>query len=340
MNRNQQYNPHRVVVKAVTWQRDSHGLFDYESCQITKNLLHASSSCRIVRSDKEVKLIPTNEEADLDSKILLGIEATIQGNFRVKGEEEPLWQVVRSLKNTGGCELSEGSVIKLGRVTFQVKDIGLPKTLTADYQTLSENSSTCKVCYGDTVTPENPLISPCKCSGSMQYIHLECLQRWLETRTSCRVNAGVITYTWSSLLCELCKSELPMKLPGTDVFILNINRPYILLENQGKNFKGAMHLISIEEGKNAILGRGHQSDVRIPDISVSRGHATIKYAAGRFFLQDNSSKFGTLILLTNQTMLHSFQPLTLQVGRTVLSLIVRSALDAKLDELEDINILC
>ena len=340
MNRNQQYNLHRVVVKAVTWQRDSHGLFDYESCQITKNLLHASASCRIVRSDKEVKFIQVNEEPELDSRILIGIEATSQGNFRVKVEEEPLWQVVRSLKNTGGCELAEGSVIKLGRITFQVKDIGLPKTVSENNSLPQDNIGSCKVCYGDVSTLDNPLISPCKCSGSMQYIHLQCLQKWLETRISCRVNEGVITYTWTSLLCELCKAEIPMKLPGTEVFVLNINQPYILLENQGKNFKGTMHLISIEEGKNAILGRGHQSDIRIPDISVSRGHATIKYATGRFFLQDNNSKFGTLIHLNNQTMLHSFQPLTLQVGRTVLSLIVRSALDPKLDEFEDINILC
>ena len=45
------------------------------------------------------------------------------------------------------------------------------------------------------------------------------------------------------------------------------------------------------------IGRGHESDLRINDISVSRCHATIKCLRGKFFLQDNMSKFSTLILI-------------------------------------------
>ena len=45
------------------------------------------------------------------------------------------------------------------------------------------------------------------------------------------------------------------------------------------------------------LGRGHDSDIRITDISVSRCHATIKFDKGNFFMEDNNSKFGTLVLL-------------------------------------------
>ena len=38
-------------------------------------------------------------------------------------------------------------------------------------------------------------------------------------------------------------------------------------------------------------------DIRITDISVSRKHAILHYENGKFFLEDNNSKFGTLILL-------------------------------------------
>lgn len=48
------------------------------------------------------------------------------------------------------------------------------------------------------------------------------------------------------------------------------------------------------------LGRGHDSDLRINDISVSRCHAVIKFKNNAFFLQDNVSKFGTLILVRNK----------------------------------------
>jgi hypothetical protein len=34
----------------------------------------------------------------------------------------------------------------------------------------------CRICFSDDSDKENPLISPCKCSGSMQYVHLNCLR--------------------------------------------------------------------------------------------------------------------------------------------------------------------
>lgn len=46
------------------------------------------------------------------------------------------------------------------------------------------------------------------------------------------------------------------------------------------------------------LGRGHESDVRVSDISVSRCHAILKYDLNEqsYYLEDNLSKFGTLVL--------------------------------------------
>jgi pSer/pThr/pTyr-binding forkhead associated (FHA) protein len=51
------------------------------------------------------------------------------------------------------------------------------------------------------------------------------------------------------------------------------------------------------------MGRGHESDLRINDISVSRLHAFIKFKDGRFLLEDNTSKFGTLVLVKKKTPL-------------------------------------
>lgn len=44
-------------VKALTWLRDSHGLFDYESFQLTKNSLNICSPCSLIRSDGEVRML-------------------------------------------------------------------------------------------------------------------------------------------------------------------------------------------------------------------------------------------------------------------------------------------
>ena len=52
--------------------------------------------------------------------------------------------------------------------------------------------------------------------------------------------------------------------------------------------------------KTFKLGRGHDSDLRINDISVSRCHAVIKFKNDGFYLTDNMSKFGTLVLIRNK----------------------------------------
>jgi hypothetical protein len=65
-----------------------------------------------------------------------------------------------------------------------------------------------------------------------------------------------------------------------------------------KNSSRMVHLVMPGEGKNLFkLGRGHESDVRVSDISVSRTHAILKYESdNQFYLEDNLSKFGTLVL--------------------------------------------
>lgn len=69
---------------------------------------------------------------------------------------------------------------------------------------------------------------------------------------------------------------------------------YILLESQplDKNTSRMVHLLSVPEVEGAKsefkIGRGHESEVRINDISVSRCHAMIKYRPkDGFYIEDN-----------------------------------------------------
>ena len=72
------------------------------------------------------------------------------------------------------------------------------------------------------------------------------------------------------------------------------------------------------------MGRGHESDLRINDISVSRLHAMIKYKEGKFLLEDNVSKFGTLVLISKRTPLSPGFNKAVQIGRTVINFSVKS----------------
>lgn len=57
--------------------------------------------------------------------------------------------------------------------------------------------------------------------------------------------------------------------------------------------------------KQIKVGRGHDADIRVTDISVSRFHASInRNNKGQFFVEDNKSKFGTLVLVRKPLKLY------------------------------------
>lgn len=41
-----------------------------------------------------------------------------------------------------------------------------------------ESGKACRICLDDTEEDSNPFITPCKCSGSMKFIHINCLREW------------------------------------------------------------------------------------------------------------------------------------------------------------------
>lgn len=116
-----------------------------------------------------------------------------------------------------------------------------------------------------------------------------------------------------------------MKAHGKNYNLVKYDKPegnYMVLESlsQEKNNSRIIHIIRPNEQKDVFkLGRGHESDLRINDISVSRCHARIKLQNGKFLLEDNNSKFGTLVLVKQRTPLIQLYNKAVQVGRTVIN---------------------
>jgi len=80
---------------------------------------------------------------------------------------------------------------------------------------------TCRICYIQA-EKNNPLVAPCVCKGSVQYIHKQCLYRWV--RISTRND------------CELCKTPFTMEMIKFEQiyrpnqYILQLStRPFLLL---------------------------------------------------------------------------------------------------------------
>lgn len=74
---------------------------------------------------------------------------------------------------------------------------------THEYINARSEPSICRICW----ETDGSKISPCKCAGSTQYVHHECLKRWFEKgvqQSMLKVKKkdnGI-----SSILCEICKS--------------------------------------------------------------------------------------------------------------------------------------
>ena len=101
---------------------------------------------------------------------------------------------------------------------------------------------------------------------------------------------------------------------------------YIKLEgiNRDKEFYKLIHVIKLNKDNNEVsLGRGHDSDIKISDISVSRIHAMISITPKGYVLKDNESKFGSLMLLPSKYEILPEKNQFLQIGRTTLGLMIK-----------------
>lgn len=65
----------------------------------------------------------------------------------------------------------------------------------------------CKICMSSEYQPENPMISPCACSGSMKYIHYKCLETWMKNNIEQKISETLWTFTCKMTKCEICKQK-------------------------------------------------------------------------------------------------------------------------------------
>jgi len=137
---------------------------------------------------------------------------------------------------------------------------------------------------------------------------------------------------WKTFECEICKTAYPYLFKVNQIVykLVEIQQPtsghYMVMESLPleKNTSRTIHVLCFSDEKQTFnMGRGHESEVRVNDISVSRCHAIIKYQPDGIYIEDNRSKFGTLVLLKDVLPLQVEYTAAVQVGRTVISFTVR-----------------
>ena len=218
---------------------------------------------------------------------------------------------------------SKKKKLKAPKDFFLKKNIELPK-----------NKPTCRICYGDNYNDENPLICPCICKGSMKYIHYLCLKSWLNAKIEEELsedetekdNMECITYNKNGICCELCKTKYPDYIIHNNIYYnIIFYKPkfqeYIIFESMrvGRDKIKSYHVVTFDDREFINIGRANECELSLTELSVSRFHCMIHKENGQALLEDNTSKFGTLVLVQNKNMIVNEEyPLRLQVNKTYI----------------------
>ncbi|CAI2386918.1 unnamed protein product [Moneuplotes crassus] len=392
-----------LAVSVSCWSKETHGLYDYDSNSSGMQQLRITNTCAIVNQEEtQVHNVPPRDAVMKGLKTLF-ITAFKNGKYWMFhpqdfNEEEkvqnPIDQVWISLRGATpaifpgkfnkslGYKLTDGDIIKFGRVRFRVKriinckrnkssmgrmvkydpqfDVSMNEMLVNKFtsrvspqadqlsrsKSIESNSiaygcieedtiqekiakiqqakgqedfdkirkeAQCRICLGeeeDSDIEENPLISPCKCTGTLQYIHLDCLKKWLDSKIYSKLSEYTYSYNWKNLVCELCgvKFQDSYIINGKEIYVLNYLRPEhgcgMILESYTNTPHKTIHVLVSNKRNNPFnadieycVGRSNESAIRITDISVSRTHSSITFSNGSYYVRDEAAKFGTLLYL-------------------------------------------
>ena len=183
-----------------------------------------------------------------------------------------LWIVVKSLQGrVPGYQISQGDVLRFGKVPMAVRrispsgerasirirekrTIGKQETSECGETHLLQEMGQCRICLGETAYSENPLISPCNCDGTMKYVHLLCLREWLKSKMSVRESGSVVTYSCTTVACELCKEAFPetIEYQGASISLVDFHLAdlaYVVLEDLLNPTEDRLfYVISLYEG--------------------------------------------------------------------------------------------
>ncbi|NWS81416.1 MARH7 ligase, partial [Toxostoma redivivum] len=129
-----------------------------------------------------------------------------------------------------------------------------------------EEGDLCRICQMSSASSDNLLIEPCKCTGSLQYVHQECMKKWLQSK----INSG--SSLEAVMTCELCKEKLHLNLEDFDIHEL-----YRAHANEQVNYEfisSGLYLVVLlhfcEQRFSDMLGTANEASTRVRFINLAR----------------------------------------------------------------------
>ncbi|XP_061860554.1 E3 ubiquitin-protein ligase MARCHF7 isoform X2 [Colius striatus] len=129
-----------------------------------------------------------------------------------------------------------------------------------------EEGDLCRICQMSSSSSDNLLIEPCKCTGSLQYVHQECMKKWLQSKINSGSSLEAVT------TCELCKEKLHLNLEDFDIHELyrahaNEQADYEFISS-GLYLVVLLHLC--EQRFSDMLGTASEASTRVRFINLAR----------------------------------------------------------------------
>ncbi|CAD8077596.1 unnamed protein product [Paramecium primaurelia] len=329
----------QVSIEIATWTQNNHGLFDYESKDLKISKIIVENSMYLILNKDVV------EQSKIQNEKCIGKINFENGQIYYYSNPKFIDSYVK-LDPRYKQQLQVGELFKFGRIEYFISElnIGDKVQIAEDHYNLDRHIKSdknkvtrqCKFCLMEDLEqvedPANPyLTNLCGCQGHMSYVHYQCLKLWINfnNRITRKQTQNTVQYNWNQALeCEICKVPLParvyienQKQPLQLIQVDKMDGSYIILEQITRQDNLSKSLIFIHAfGTNLIsIGRGHISEVRCQDISVSRNHAHISFNNDNWWIQDQKSKFGTLRIIPDKLLIDD-EVKEIQIGRILLKI--------------------
>ena len=253
---------------------------------------------------------------------------TLSLKYHTRNKSKKFRNKLKTLDNFETIEGDKGNIkVNVIRKKDLKKNINL-------YTKIEKKNKVCRICYmPEEDEDNNPLVQPCICDGSCKYIHLQCLSQWIHTH-SCEkleTNNKCSIYLIKPVECELCKTKFPDYIKFKNKYFPLINftndyKSYLTLESLtlDKYHNKFIYVVSLEKDRKIPLGKNQNCEIILSDRSIESVHCFMIVKNKQIYLEDNDSKFGTLVLVqANRIKLYQDVPLYLQIGRSFLELVVK-----------------
>ena len=246
---------------------------------------------------------------------------------------ERIWKLFNKDENN---KIEEEDIIKIGylrlkfdKIVFEnnkkEKHIKNDSSILSDKNISNNNNSKniiyntepnemhyCRICYQKEVNKNDPLICPCKCNGSMKFVHLSCLKNNINLKIHKKHDKYYDMYLFQNYNCEICLSTFPKYLiiKNKKINLLEIDtsnhKNYALcdlIQYDDKNdyvFHIGYLLLRLENNKAIKIGRKKENDVVFNDLTISGYHCELTCEDNNIYLKDLGSKYGTMKYIQNE----------------------------------------